>query len=167
MRLVLDKVLQQGDSLSQDARLFALLNMAIADGFIAGFNAKYVYNFWRPVTAIRAGDSDGNAKTTADPNWQSFLNTPVHPDYPSTHSVASAAAAAVLARFFGKDQIAFTTTSGAPFPALTRSFTSLSQAAQENADARVYAGIHFRSACQDGLKLGTSIGTFVVEQYLK
>jgi hypothetical protein len=150
-----------------NARLFALLNVAMADGFIAGFNAKYLYNFWRPVTAIRAGDSDGNDKTTADPNWQSFLNTPVHPDYPSTHSVLGGAAAEVLARFFGKDQIAFTTTSGAPFPALTRSFTSLTQAAQENADARVYAGIHFRSACQDGLKLGTSIGAFTVEQYLK
>jgi hypothetical protein len=150
-----------------NARLFALLNVAMADGYIAGWNAKYFYNFWRPVTAIRAGDIDGNAKTTADPNWQNLLNTPALPDYPSTHSVEGGAAAEVLARFFGKDQIAFTVTSGAPFPALTRSFTSFSQASQENADSRVYDGLHFRSACRDGVKMGTSIGAFVFEQSLK
>jgi hypothetical protein len=151
----------------ENARLFALLNVAMADGFIAGFEARYVYNFWRPVTAIRGGDLDGNEKTTADPNWQSFLNTPAIPDYPSTHSVLGGAAAEVMARFFGSDQIAFTATSGAPFAGLTRSFTSLSQAAQENADSRVYAGIHFRSACRDGVTLGTRIGAYTVEQHLK
>jgi hypothetical protein len=160
-----------------NARLFALLNVAMADGFIAGWDARYVYNFWRPVTAIRAGDIDGNEKTTADPNWQSFLNTPNIPDYPSTHSVLGGAAAEVLAWFFGNDRIAFTTTSGAPFgttpesgapfAGLTRSFTSFSQAAQENADSRVYAGIHFRSAVRDGVLQGRSIGALVVEQYLK
>jgi hypothetical protein len=141
-----------------NARLLALVNAVIADGYIAGADTRYLYNFWRPVTAIRAGDTDGNDNTAADVAWESFFNTPPLPDYPSTHSVAGGAAAAVLARFFGSDKVDFTMTSGRPFPGITRSFSSFSQAAQENADSRVYAGIHFRSACQDGIKLGERIG---------
>src|SRR5262249_48866847 len=151
----------------ESARLFALLNFAMADGFIAGFEAKYFYNFWRPVTAIRAGGTDDNPDTVADPAWNSFLVTPNIPDYPSTHSVLGAAAAEALARFFGADAIGFTTTSGAPFPGITRSFTGFSQAAQENANSRIYAGIHFRSACRDGLIQGAQIGRYVFEHTLQ
>jgi hypothetical protein len=139
----------------------------MADGLIAGFDAKYTYNFWRPVTAIRAGDTDGNAQTTADPSWSSFRITPNMPDFPSTHSVLGAAAADVLARFFDDDDISFTTTSGNPFPGITRSFSSFSQAAQENADSRVYAGLHFRATCTAGLKLGGKVGRFAFKHYLK
>jgi hypothetical protein len=149
------------------ARLFGLLNFAMADGFIAGFDAKYAYNFWRPVTAIRAGDTDDNPRTVADAGWTPFLDTPSSPDYPSTHSVLGAAAAEVLARFFGTDSIPFTTTSGAPFPGFTRSYTSFSQAAQENADSRVYAGIHYRIATVDGLKMGRKVGRHVVRHSLR
>lgn len=151
----------------EQARLFALVNFAMADGFIAGFNTRYFYNSWRPVTAIRGGDADGNGETVGDPLWESFLNTPPIPDYPSTHSVLGGAAATVLAQFFSADDIAFTTTSGAPFPGITRSFTSFSQAAHENADSRVYAGIHFRKSCRDGLRLGRRIGEFTVRRALK
>jgi hypothetical protein len=148
--------------------MFALLNFAMADGFIAGFDAKYTYNFWRPVTAIRAGDMDGNDQTVGDLNWTSFLVTPNIPDYPSTHSVLGAAAAEVLGRFFDEeDDISFITTSGSPFPGITRSFTSFSQAAQENADSRVYAGIHFRKACTDGLEQGKKIGRYAFKHYLR
>ena len=94
--------------------------MAMADGFIAGFRAKYDFNFWRPVTAIRAGDTHGNDDTVADLSWSTLLNTPAIPDYPSTHSVLGGAAAEVLRRFFGDDDIAFMTTSGAPFAGITR-----------------------------------------------
>jgi PAP2 superfamily/Vanadium chloroperoxidase N-terminal domain len=142
----------------EHARLFALINAAMADGFIAGADTRYLYNFWRPVTAIRAGDTDGNDATERDGGWESYVNTPALPDYPSTHSVLGAAAAAVLIRFFDADQIAFTMTSGPPFAGITRSFTSVSQAARENADSRVLGGIHFRSACQGGLALGEQIG---------
>jgi hypothetical protein len=148
------------------ARLLALTNMAMADGFIAGFNTRYHYDFWRPVTAIRLADTDGNPATAADPDWETFLNTPPIPDYPSTHSVLGAAAAAVLAEVLGSDRIAFTMVGGPPFAGLSRSFTSLSGAAQENADSRVYAGIHFRTACRDGLALGQKIGTRVARMYL-
>jgi len=148
------------------ARLLALTNIAMADGFIAGWNTRYHYNFWRPVTAIRLADTDGNPATAADPSWESFLNTPPVSDYPSTHSVLGGAAAAVLAEFFGADRIAFTMTSGVPFAGITRSFASFSQAAQENADSRVYAGIHFRTACRDGVALGQKIGQRVARMYL-
>ena len=142
----------------EHARLFALVNAAMGDGFIAGANTRYVHNFWRPITAIRAADTDGNEATAPDPTWESYVNTPALPDHPSTHSVLGAAAAAVMTRFFGADQIAFTMTSGPPFAGITRSFTSLSQAARENAESRVLGGIHFRSACQGGLALGERIG---------
>jgi len=150
-----------------NARLLALVNAVVADGYIAGADTRYLYNFWRPVTAIRAGNPEGDKRTVADAKWESFLNTPPLPDYPSTHSVAGGAASALLARFFGSDQIAFTMTSGPPFAGITRSFSSFSQAAQENADSRVYAGIHFRSACQDGIKLGAQIGRRAFVQLLQ
>jgi membrane-associated phospholipid phosphatase len=158
---------QRGLDRWDNARLLALVNAAMADGFVAGADTRYLYNFWRPVTAIRAGDTDGNDATTPEPAWESFLNTPALPDYPSTHSVLGGAAAAVLARYFGSDQVGFTMTSGPPFRGITRSFASFSQAAQENADSRVYAGLHFRSACQDGIRLGEQIGRRAFVQYLQ
>ena len=157
---------QHALDLWDSARLLALVNAAITDGFIAGFDTRYLYDLWRPVTAIRAGDTDGNDATAADPTWETLLNTPPIPDYPSTHSVSGGAAAAVLTRFFGSDQIGFSMTSGAPFAGITRSFKSFSQASQENADSRVYAGIHFRTACRDGIKLGEQIGRRTFTHYL-
>jgi hypothetical protein len=139
----------------------------MADGFIAGFQTKYDFNFWRPVTAIRAGDTDGNDATAADPVWSSLLNTPAIPDYTSTHSVLGAAASEVLRRFFHKDAVPFTTTSGVPFAGLTRSFVSFSQAATENGESRIYAGIHFRSAVEDGIKQGKKIGHFTFQHALQ
>jgi hypothetical protein len=111
---------------------------------------------------IRAADPPA-----ADPAWETFLNTPPLPDYPSTHSVAGGAASAVLARFFGSDDVPFSMTSGPPFAGVTRSFKSFSTASQENADSRVYAGVHFRTACQDGVKLGQQIGRRAFAQYLQ
>ena len=157
---------QRGIDPWDNARLLALVNATIADGYIAGADTRYLYDFWRPVTAIRAGDTDGNDATMADAAWETFLNTPPLPDYPSTHSVAGGAASVVLARFFGSDKVAFTMTSGPPFAGIARSFSSFSEAAQENADSRVYAGIHFRSACQDGIKLGGQIGRRAFAQHL-
>ena len=149
------------------ARLFALVNAAMADGFIAAADTRYLYDFWRPVTAIRAGDTDGNDATTPDPAWESYVNTPPMPDYPSTHSVLGAAAAAVMTRFFGTDEVAFSMTSGAPFAGITRAFTSFSQAARENAESRILGGIHFRSACENGLALGESIGRRAIAHHLQ
>ena len=149
------------------ARVLALMNLAMTDAFIAGFKIRYVYDHWRPVTAIREGDNDGNDATAGDPTWDSHQNTPAVSDYPSTQSTFSAAAAVALASAMGTDQISFTVTSGKPFEGITRSFTSFSQAARESADSRVYAGIHFRSACEDGLVLGRKIGQRTAALYLQ
>jgi hypothetical protein len=149
------------------ARLLALVNMAIADAYIAGFRIRYVYDLWRPVTAIREGDADGNDATVGDPTWDSHQNTPAVSDYPSTQSTFSGAATVVMARVLGTDEVGFSMTSGKPFEGLTRSFTSFSQAARESADSRVYAGIHFRSACEDGLALGRKIGARAATLYLQ
>jgi hypothetical protein len=149
------------------ARLLALMNLAMADSYIAGFKIRYVYDFWRPVTAIREGDTDGNDATAGDSRWNSLQNTPNVSDYPSTQSTFSGAAAAALAGVLGTDQVPFRVTSGPPFPDITRAFTSVSQAARESADSRIYAGIHFRTACEDGLVLGRKIGERTVALYLQ
>jgi hypothetical protein len=166
-RIARNVATREGLGLWDNARLFALLNLAMADGYIAGENVKFFYSFWRPVTAVRNGDTDGNPDTIPDPSWLPYLVTPPTPDFASTHSVLGAAAAEVLARFFGTDYVTFTTTSGAPFAGITRSFTSFSQAARENADSRVYAGIHFRSSCTEGVSLGTKIGRHTFVHYLR
>jgi len=152
----------------QTARLLALVDIAMADGYIDGFETKYEFNFWRPVTAIRAGDTDENDRTIADSGWSSFLNTPAIPDYTSTHSVAGGAASNILRRFFGTDDVAFTLLSGPPFGSeLPRSYTSFSQAAAENGNSRIYAGIHYRSAVEDGIKQGSQIGGYVFTHALR
>jgi hypothetical protein len=155
--------LDQWDS----ARLLGLVSLAMADGFISGFKIRYVYDLWRPVTAIREADTDGNDATVADASWNSLQNTPAVPDYPSTQSIFSGAAAVVLAGALGTDQVPVTVTSGPPFANIKRSFTSFSQAARESADSRVYAGIHFRTACEDGLALGRKIGARAASMYLQ
>jgi hypothetical protein len=156
----------RGADARDSARLLALMNMAMADAYIAGFKIRYVYDLWRPVTAIREGDNDGNDATVGDPTWDSHQNTPAVSDYPSTQSTFSGAASVVLATILG-DQVSFSFTSGKPFEGITRSFTSFTQAARESADSRVYAGIHFPSACEDGLVLGRRIGQRVVKVYLQ
>jgi hypothetical protein len=148
------------------ARTLATVSLAMADSYIAGFKIRYVYDFWRPVTAIREAGDVGNDSTVADPAWNSHQNTPSVSDYPSTQSLFSGAAATVLAGVLGSDQVALTVTSGPPFANIKRSFASFSQAAKESADSRIYAGIHFRSACEDGLILGRKIGQRVVASYL-
>jgi membrane-associated phospholipid phosphatase len=151
----------QDMTLLEDAHLFAALNIAIADSVIAAWDAKYHFVFWRPVTAIQLGDSDPNLNTAGDPNWTPLIATPNHPEYPSAHSSFSSAGAAVLAQFFGANT-PFVVDSD-KMPGATRSFSSFDAALQELADARVLGGIHFRTACDDGKKLGTAVGNYVVQ----
>src|SRR5436309_1137204 len=147
----------RGNTLEQNARLFALLNLAMADGAICAWDAKYTFHNWRPVTAIRNADTDGNPATDPDTAWDSFIVTPPFPDYVSGHSTFSAAAATVLALFYETDNIRFTT--GSDFlPGMQRSFHSFSAAATEAADSRVYGGIPFRFASEDGVVGGRGIG---------
>jgi membrane-associated phospholipid phosphatase len=156
----------RGTSMVDNARLFALLNIAMADAAICAWDAKYTYDFWRPVTAIRNGDADGNPATVADPSWSSFIVTPPFPDYISGHSTFSGAASTVLATFYGTDGISFAAESDA-LPGVVRTFTSFSAAAEEAALSRLYGGIHYRSANEDGLTAGIAIGELTVTQYLR
>ncbi len=149
---------ERGLDLWENARLFALLNAAIADGFIAAFEAKYHYAYWRPATAI------GEAGEAA---WRSYLDTPPVPDHPSAHAVTGAAAAAVLARCFESDFVSFTATSGDPYPGLVRRFWSFSEAARENGASRVLAGIHFATAVRAGLGQGDEVGAWVFDNALR
>jgi len=149
------------------ARLFALLNIALADAYTAGWDSKFHYNFWRPYTAIRFADTDDNNATQLDLNWESQEVTPPVQDYPSTHSALGNAGASVLAGILG-DHVSFTMTSASSDPAgAIRSFNSFSQAANENADSRVMAGLHFRFSCTAGQDLGNKIGQWTVQQHLK
>jgi hypothetical protein len=162
-RIMNTVVLQKNLDAWTAARAFALVNFAMADAYIAGFEAKYRYRFWRPVTAIQQAGADGNSRTEPDPTWQPFQVTPPVPDYPSTHSLVGAAAAEVLIGLFG-DRVRYSTTS-LTLPGVTRSFRGFSEAADENGDSRVFAGIHFPHAVRDGRRQGRSIGK-VVERLL-
>lgn len=158
---------QSKSGLMFTARVLALVNMALADSYTAGWDSKFHYHFWRPYTAIRSAASDGNNETITDTNWEPSEITPPVQDYPSTHSALGNSAAYVLAGLFG-DNTSFTMTSFSALPVgSTRTFNSFSQAANENADSRVMAGIHFRFSCEAGQQLGNKIGKCVIDNQLK
>jgi len=165
----------QGLTLWENARLFGLLNVALADGYIGSFEAKRHYNFWRPVTAIREGDTDGNPGTTGDPTWTPLVPTPPITDHDSGHSTEGGAAAEVLRLFFHDDAIDFSTCSFTLLAgsrcnepgAIFRSFASFSEAEAENGVSRILVGFHFRHAVTEGIEHGRHIGRRAVTQILK
>ena len=165
----------QGLTLWENARLFGLLNMALADGYIAMVDSKNHYNYWRPVTAIQTGDTDGNPETVGDPTWTPLRGTPPNQDYASGHSIEGGAGAEVLKQFFGTDEISFRDCS-ASLPAgstcsdatpVFRSYTSFSQAAVENAHSRIFIGFHFRKSVEEGTEYGRKIGKRAANLYLR
>jgi len=156
----------RGLSLLENARLFGLLGIAMADAAIVSWDHKFAYHHWRPITGIRRAGEDGNPATTADPAWESLIPTPPFPSYTSGHSTFSGAASRVLALFFGTDAVAFTDDADpARWPeqltGVSRSFTSLSQAAEEAGQSRVYGGIHWQYDNQVGLASGRELGEYV------
>lgn len=159
-------IAQQGLTLGEEARLMALLNIAMADAAMVSWNAKYTYDLWRPVTAIREADTDGNDRTVPDPSWTPLLVTPPFPEYTSGHSTFSGAAAAVLGNFFGDDNIAFTAESD-DVPGVFRSYPSFSAAAAESGMSRIYGGIHFMSGNRFGLSSGKRVGNVVSRRLLR
>jgi len=157
--------LQHGTTLAQNARLFALLDLTLADSAIAFYDAKYAYHRWRPVTAIRTAATDGNPATAADPNWTPLATTALDPSYPGAHAVVSAAGADVLAKFFGNDKDRLAVTSEV-LPGVVRSFTSFSAVADEASASRLYAGQHFRFDEVAGQSLGSKVAGFVLHHFL-
>ncbi len=165
----------QGLDLWENARLFALLNMAMADGYIGSWDTKYHYSFWRPETAIRTGDTDGNRNTIGDATWTSLVPAYPIPDYDSGHAIEGGTAAQVFRRFFGTDDISFTAcslslpsgqTCSDPSPVI-RSYVSFSQAETENAESRIFIGIHFRNAVEVGVAHGRKIADRAVNRFLR
>lgn len=156
---------QQDLSVTDASRLYALMNMALADAAILCWDAKYFYDYWRPVTAIRSGAIDGNAGTPGDAEWTPLLNTPSFPAYTSGHSTFSAAASTVLAAFFGTDMISFTVPSES-INAGPRTFRSFTAAANEAGMSRIYGGIHFGFDNKAGLASGRALGNFVAARML-
>jgi hypothetical protein len=152
----------QGNTLEDNARLFAYLNLATADAAINAWDCKYHYDYWRPITAIWEADADGNPDTTADPLWMPLLTTPPFPTYTSGHSTFSGSSARVLINFFGTDSIPFT------FEAigLSRDFTSLWTAAQEAGVSRIYGGIHYGFDNTAALDAGSRLGEYITSTYL-
>ena len=156
----------KGLSVSENARLFALLALATADSQIVAFEEKYSRPHWRPVTAIRAAVDLDIPTLKGDEAWEPLLVTPPHPDYPSAHATFSGAAETVLKTFFGSDTVEVSVTYPAPF-GITRSYKTFSAITEEVDNARVWGGIHFRSADRDGSDIGRKIGAMVMREFAK
>ena len=148
--------------IGESARMYALAETAMADAQIACWDSKYFYNFWRPITAIRLGDQDGNPATAVDPAWQPLIDTPNFPEYPSGHADISAAVSHALRLFFGTDELSFQmTTTNALALQKTRSYTRFSEAEREVIDARVYVGIHYRNSDNTAAAQGRRVAKWV------
>ena len=169
----------EGLSQAQQARLFAMLNTAGADAFINCWDDKAAYSFWRPVTAIQLGDSDDNPATIGDPEWQpfistlpgpqpgSFLPTPPYPDHPSGYNCLTASMMYTAKRFFGTNDISFTVTRAAATPETTRDYASFTSVVDDTIDARIFLGIHFRTADVQGAQLGKQVAGWIYKRFFR
>jgi hypothetical protein len=179
-RIYRDLATSHGLDIADSARLFAMTNLAAADGSIGCWNDKYYWNFWRPITAIREAASDGNPATEPDPAWVPLFDptvsvsgpplvTPGFPDHPAGHTCISGATVYALRAFFGTDKVSFTATSNkcSPAPCASRSFDRLSDALKEIIDARVWGGIHFRTADMQGAVLGKRVAHYLQKHYFQ
>ncbi len=154
-----------GRDITRNARLFVAITQASDDGLIAVFDAKYHYGFWRPLTAIRNGDIDGNDTTEREESWVPFIETPMHPEYPCAHCVMSGAVGTVLKAEIGEDLTPVLTTSSRAAGDVTRSWTNVDDFMQEVANARIYDGVHYRNSGRVGTDMGRRIAQLAIEKY--
>jgi PAP2 superfamily len=153
--------------LADTARVFALLNMSLANNYVLNWDAKYTYSFWRPVTAIRNGDTDGNDATERDPAWSPLNMTPMHPEYPSQATINATVAAAILESVFGPvTAIPFTATDVADAKR-TRHFDSIADMVEEQKNVRIWGGVHYRTAIDVGADMGRKVAAYMIENALK
>jgi hypothetical protein len=153
--------------LVESARLHALANIAIADAYLAIFDAKYHYAFWRPITAIRNGDRDGNDATERDAGWTPVIATPMHPEYPCAHCVIDGAAGTIMKAVFGAGNLPQFTLTYPDMPGVTRSYTSIKQIEEEVSMARIWGGVHYRTSNEVGVDIGHKVGQYVLDNYLR
>ncbi len=154
-------------SVVDSARFMALHAIALTDAYMAVFDAKYHYEFWRPITAIRNGDIDGNPATEREPAWQPIDNTPLHPEYPCAHCIGSGAAVAVIESVLGSAEIPEVSMTSSTAPGVTRRWTNLGELANEVANARIWAGFHYRFSTRVGTGMGRQIGEYVVKNLMQ
>ena len=158
----------RGDSLAENARNLALVSIATSDSLVASFATKYHYNFWRPSTAIRGGDTDGNRKTAADPNFVTFIVTPCFPSYPSNHASGSNGGAETMRRIYGAAGHSITLSTVVPvIGPVTLTYSSLQQIADDIDDARIYGGMHYRFDQVAGARLGREVATHIYKNNLQ
>jgi hypothetical protein len=157
----------KGLSVNENARLYALLAMATADAMIAVFDAKYYYEFWRPVTAIRNGDEDNNPATERDATWEPLGPTPMHPEYPCAHCIIAGSAGTVMQALFGTGTLPEFTLSTPTAPGVTHRWTRLQDYIDEPSNARIWSGIHYRFSTDVGTDMGRKIGEYTVQNYLR
>ena len=159
--------IQKEMPLAECARLFALLNMSLANAYIVNWDAKYHYNFWRPVTAIRNGDQDGNDATERDASWTSFNPTPMHPEYPSQATINATIVSVVLESVFGPVKAIPFTATDVRDPKRTRQFASLADMAEEQKNVRVWGGVHYKFAIRTSEEVGRKVAAYMIENTLK
>jgi len=164
-RLSRDIAASQGLSLADSARFFAEVYVTCSDAWIAGWDSKFHFNFWRPVTAIRAADTDGNPATVADPGWTPAATTPNHPEYPSAHGFLTASYIEAVRRFFGTKRLTFTVTS--TVTGTSRTFHNTDDLIDEVIEARIWGGMHYRTSMVDGVELGKSVAKWVARHSFK
>jgi hypothetical protein len=157
---------RHGLSVAESARVFALMSMALANCYVVDWDAKFQYNFWRPITAIRNGDQDGNDATERDAGWQPLNTTPMHPEYPSQAGINAGAARGVLEAVFGGGPEGFVATDISD-ARLSRQFASFAQMDQEHKEVRIWGGIHFRNSLEVGEAMGRKIAGHLVANYMK
>jgi hypothetical protein len=156
-----------GREVTQNARLFAAVTQAVDDAMIAVFDAKYHYNFWRPITAIRNGDIDGNDATERDPAWTPLIDTPMHPEYPCAHCIVAGTVGTVLQAEIGTGPTPTLTTTSDTANGATRSWTNIDDFIHEVANARIYDGVHYRTSTEVGTAMGKDVGALAVTKYLQ
>ena len=164
-RIFRDFAAEQGMSLADNARLFAVLYVTVADALIACWDSKYHFGFWRPVTAIRAADTDDNPATDADPTWTPLAPTPNHPEYPAGHGAFTGAYAEALRRFFASKHVPITLTSTVTGTA--RTFNKTEHLINEIIEARIYGGMHYRTSCEHGVEIGKKVAKWVAKHHFK
>jgi hypothetical protein len=165
--IVRSLALSRSRALIDNARLFALVNMAASDSFVAVFDAKYAFNFWRPVTAIRNGDIDGNDATAPDAAWLPLVDTPMHPEYPCAHCISAGAVAAVLEAEFGSGRVATFAMTSPTAPGVTHRWERIADYVDEVRHARIWGGLHYRQSTEVGERMGRAIGRLTVENALQ
>ena len=157
---------QPGREVTRNARLMMAVAQAMDDGLIAVFDAKYHYNFWRPITAIRNGDQDGRPDTEREPGWVPFVDTPMHPEYPCAHCIVASSMGTVLKAELGTDVVPVLATTSYTFNGGRREWTTVDAFIQEVADARVYDGVHFRTSAEVAIEMGKAIGAMAASRHL-